>query len=133
MRLGPQEAAEGSPKLEYPYPGLDLLLRKSRLATLYDISVGRLCVTDERPKAKEKCPSPEGTVIRPDGKVLGGSLPRTPKPEQQPQPQAPNLNPYPSPNPKPNLNPNPYPSPNPNPNPNPGPRQAYLGRLGCHW
>ena len=77
VRLQPQVATEGSPELEDPYPGLELLLRKSRLATLYDISVGRLCVTDERPKAKEKCPSPEGTVVRPDGKVLGRSLTRT--------------------------------------------------------
>ena len=92
MRLQPQVATEGSPELEDPYPGLELVLRKSRLATLYDISVGRLCVTDERPKAKEKCPSPEGTVVRPDGKVLGGSLTRT---------RAQTLAPSPSPTPTP--------------------------------
>jgi len=71
VRLKPQLAAEDSHEQEDPCPGLELVLRKSRLANLYDISFGRLCITDERPKSKEKCPSPEGTVVRPNGEVLG--------------------------------------------------------------
>ena len=70
-RLEPRPAAQDSEEQEAPCPGLRLILRKTRLASLYHVSVGRLCITDERPKAKEKCPSPEGTVVRLDGRVLG--------------------------------------------------------------
>ena len=122
MRLQPQVATEGSPELEDPYPGLELVLRKSRLATLYDISVGRLCVTDERPKAKEKCPSPEGTVVRPDGKVLGGSLTRA-------RAQTLTLTPTPTSTltPTPTLTPTLTPTPTPTPIPTPTPTKV-LGK-----
>ena len=115
VRLEPQAAAEDEQEREIPCPGLELVLRKSRLATLYDLSIGRLCITDERPKAKEKCPSPEGTVVRPDGKVLGKTLTLT---LTRTRTRTRTLNPDPI------LN--------PTPNPNPGPRQADLGRLGRH-
>ena len=82
--------AEDTAEQEEGCAGLELVLRKSRLANLYDISIGRLCVTDERPKAKERCPSSEGTVLRPDGKVLGKRYA-----EPQPRP-TPNPDPHPT-------------------------------------
>ena len=102
--------AEDTVEQEEGCPGLELVLRKSRLANLYDISIGRLCVTDERPKAKESCPSSEGTVLRPDGKVLGKR--------------------YAEPQPTPTPNPHPHPTqthtqPRPTPNPDPHPTQAH--------
>ena len=123
VRLEPQGVAEDEPEgrevpcpgLGVPCPGLELVLRKSRLATLYDLSIGRLCITDERPKAKEMCPSPEGTVVRPDGKVLSKTLTLT---LTRTRTRTRTLNPVPI------LN--------PTPNPNPGPRQADLGRLSRH-
>eukprot|EP00964_Phaeocystis_antarctica_P139547 scaffold104323_cov45-Phaeocystis_antarctica.AAC.3 len=125
VRLEPQAAAEDEPEGRevpcpgpgVPCPGLELVLRKSRLATLYDLSIGRLCITDERPKAKEMCPSPEGTVVRPDGKVLGKTLTLT-LTLTRTRTRTRTLNPDPI------LN--------PTPTPNPGPRQADLGRIGRH-